>query len=210
MGSAQAIYLLISALGGALGALILRSIVKFIGFLSYRWRPLAIYDCAVQEPTKVGELRHSWGDQKDDEYSTNRKAWEYSPVGTASCRTHILGEHTIYGPYLNDFGKPGFYRVRFRIRGINAPKSNDPVIALDVVKSPFGDDRTLILLGQRIIKANELFGHYQNFDIVCHAPGTGVYEYRCTVFPNMIKIEECKIRFDCIKIYSHPSIWDIF
>jgi len=210
MGSAQVIYLLISALGGALGALILRSIVKFIGILSYRWRPLAIYDCAVQESTKIGELRHSWGNQEYDEYSRNGKAWEYSPVPTASCRTHTLGEHTIYGPYINDFGKPGFYRVRFRIRGIKAPKSNDSVIALDVVKSPFGDDRTLILLGQRIIKANGLFGYYQNFDIVCHAPGPGVYEYRCTVFPDAIANSECKIRLDSIKVYSHPSIWDIF
>lgn len=171
---------------------------------------MAIYDCAVLEPTKIGELRHTWGCREPDNSSTNGYAWEYSSVRIDRGGEHITGEHTIYGPYLNDFGKPGFYRVRFRIRGIDVPKSNNPVISLDAVQARFGTDQTLRLLGQRIIRAHELSDSYQNFDIVCHAPGTGVYEYRCSVFYDAIANSDCKIRFDCIKVYSHPSIWDIF
>jgi len=210
MATVQTTDLLISALGGALGALILRSTLRLIGTLLSRWKPLAIYDCAVLEPTKVGELRHTWGQQVPDTSSTNGKAWEYSSIRINKDSEQITGEHTIYGPYLNDFGKPGFYRIRFRIRGIDTSKSNDPIIALDVVQAGFGTEQNLHLLGQRIIRASELSNSFHNFDIVCHASGTGVYEYRCSVFSDAIATSGCKIRFDCIKVYSHPLIWDIF
>ncbi|KPJ90211.1 MAG: hypothetical protein AMJ53_14465 [Gammaproteobacteria bacterium SG8_11] len=45
MASAQTTSLLITALGGALGALILRSALKLIGALWSRAKPLAVHQC---------------------------------------------------------------------------------------------------------------------------------------------------------------------
>ncbi|KPJ90210.1 MAG: hypothetical protein AMJ53_14460 [Gammaproteobacteria bacterium SG8_11] len=70
------------------------------------------------------------------------------------------------------------------------------------------------LLGQRIVKANELTGSYQNIDVEFYAAGTDVYEYRCAVFPynekELANTKVREIRFDCVKVYAHPSIWEIF
>jgi hypothetical protein len=140
----------------------LRSTLKLIGALFARWTPLAVYDCACPEPSKPGDLRHSWGEPVPDPACTNRKAWEYSSTYIVRPgEPTITGEHTIYGPYLNDFGKPGFYRVRFRICGSDLPKTDEPVIVLNVVQARFGTEQILRLLGQRVIRAKELSGTYQ-------------------------------------------------
>jgi len=204
-----------SAFVGALAVLILRSLLKLVGDLLARLKPRANYDCAVPG-TQTGELRHCLGHVVDDKESTSGKAWQHDWIRTDP--TSPSWEHTIYGPYVNDFGKPGCYRVVFRICGKNFPKTPEPVLSLDVVEASFGTVNTLRLLGQRIIRANELTGSYQNFEIVCYAPGTNVYEYRCAVIRN--KLTEIPpnegntplsppILFDCVKVYSYRSIWEI-
>lgn len=75
-----------------------------------------------------------------------------------------------------------FHCAAFRIRGIDIPHTDERVIALDVVPSPFGTDKTLRLSGQKIVRARDLTRSYQYFNVECYASGTGVYEYRCTVF----------------------------
>jgi hypothetical protein len=200
--------LVITALGGALGALILRSTLKLMGALIARRTKLAVYDCATSEPSKPGNLRHTWGCQVPDSSCRNGKAWEYNSTRIERIGERVTGEHTIYGPYLNDFGRPGFYRVRFRILGKDIPKTDDVVIALDVVQARFGTEQVLRLLGQRVIRARALSGSYQSFDIICYASGTGVYEYRCTVFPEAVAPTKCTIRFDTVTVYSHPPIWE--
>ena len=209
MDTTQTSYFILTALGGALGALILRSMLKLIGTLLTRCNPLAIYNCASPEPAKLGELRHTWGYQIRDSKSSNGYAWEYSSNYIERQGEQVTDEHTIYGPYLNDFGKPGFYRVRFRICGIGFPKTDEPIVSLDIVQSRFGTEKILRLLGQRLIKARDFSGRYQYFDIICHASGTGVYEYRCSVLPESVNSKDCKVRFDNIKIYLHPPIWEI-
>lgn len=94
---------------------------------------------------------------------------------------------------------------------MNIPKDNDDsLIALDVVQSAFGTERTLRLLGQRIVKANELSRSYRQFAIICYASGTDVYEYRCAILPNPDAIPAgTGVRFDCVKVYSHPPILDL-
>lgn len=202
--------LLISALGGAVGALVLRSTLKTVGAVRARWTPRAIHLCATSG-AKPGEFDHCWGREMDDDASTTGRVWEHNWNSIAPHPPHVpMGQHTIYGPYVNDFGKPGFYRISFRLRGINLPKTDESVLALDVVQASFGTERVLRLLGQRIIKAKELSGSYRYFDIVCYAPGTDVYEYRSAVFPDTDNTSSGRIiRFDCVKVYSHPSILDI-
>lgn len=211
MAAARTTDLLISALGGALGALILRGLLKTLGAVRARLRPLAIHHCATSG-TRPAEFDHCWGREVEDKACANGKAWEHDTNRVARHPPHEpLGQHTIFGPYVNDFGKPGFYRIVFRIRGINIPRSNDDaLIALDVVQSSFGTERTLRLLGQRIVKANELSRSYRRFAIICYAAGTDVYEYRCAILPNPDAVSASRgIRFDCVKVYSHPSILDL-
>jgi hypothetical protein len=208
MANAQILALLISALGGAVAALVLRSALRLIVILRARLNPLAVYDCAVPEPSKPAELRHTWGCQVSDSESTNGKAWEYKPIRIERPGEQVTGEHTIYGPYVNDFGKPGFYRVRFRIRGMGLPQTDERVIALDVVQAPFGTDEVLRLLGQKIVRARDVSRSYQLFDVKCYASGTGVYEYRCTVFKDAVALKDCRILFDNVKVYSYPPVWE--
>jgi len=210
MAAAKMTDLLISALGGALGALILRSTLKVAGAVRARLTPLAVHPCATSG-AKPGEFDHCWGHEVDDKASTTGRAWEHDWNRIPPCPPHEpMGQHTIYGPYVNDFGKPGFYRISFRLCGMNFPKTHESVLALDVVQASFGTERVLRLLGQRIVKANELSGSYRYFDIVCYASGTDVYEYRCAVFPNSDAVtSSARLRLDCVKVYSHPSILDI-
>lgn len=210
MADTQKLALLISALGGAVGALILRSALRLAGIVYARSRALAVFDCANSEPSKPGELRHTWGCQVPDRESTNGKAWEFKPIRIErALGEQITGEHAIYGPYVNNFGKPGFYRVRFRIRGIDLPQTDERIIVLDVVQAGFGTETDLRLLGQKMLMARDLSPSYQYFDVVCFASGTGVYEYRCAVFTDAAALRGSRILFDNIKVYSHPPIWDI-
>jgi hypothetical protein len=191
MANTQWLPLLISALGGAVSALLLRSMLKLIWILYYRLRPIATYNCAEDAPAKPGELRHTWGQRVPDPKSASKYAWEYGNNRIERPGESITGEHTIYGPYINDFGRPGYYRIRFRIRAIDLPKTDEA------------------MLGQRILRAHQLSKNYKYFDIVCFAEGTGVYEYRCAVFEKAQSIQGRKIHFDTIKIYSHPSWLEI-
>ncbi|MGP8173637.1 MAG: hypothetical protein ACLP7O_03710 [Terracidiphilus sp.] len=171
-------------------------------------KPLAVYDCAIPEPSRQLELRHTWGCQVIDPKSSTGNAWEYRPVRIERPGERITGEHTIYGPYVNDFGKPGFYRVRFRIRGNDLPRTDERVMALDVVQSRFGTDAILRLLGQKVVRARDMRNSYRYFDIECYASGTGVYEYRCTVLKDASALKVGRILFDNIKVYSNPPIWE--
>src|SRR6266478_4176838 len=132
--------LIISALGGGVGALILRSSIKGIGALGARWRPIASYACS-DTGTGPGDIRHGFGTRVDDTNANNAQAWEHTTTTLGTAR-----EHTIYGPYLNDFGRAGSYRVRFMIYGSGFPPTNDPVIALDVVQSPFATQRDMTII----------------------------------------------------------------
>ncbi len=200
--------LAITALGGALGALLLRSVVKLVAALCARRTPLAVYGCATADESSPGNLRHSWGHSVADSKTRSGNAWEYTSTPIRRPSEAVTGEHTIFGPYLNDFGRPGFYRVSYRLSGDGFPPTEEPVISLDVVQARFGTEQVLRLLGQKIIRAKELSDEYQTFDIVCHAPGTGVYEYRCAVLPKGVHWDNRTIRFDLITVYSHPSLWE--
>ena len=196
--------LVISALGGAVGALLLRSTIKFIGASWARWTPLSIHDCS-NPSTGPGDIHHGWGRRIDDPKATNKQAWEHTTQQLVASR-----EHTIYGPYVNDFGRPGFYRIRFRIYGSGFQHTNEAVVMLDVIQSRFGTHRGLQIIGQRTVRAKDLAAQYRHFDVYCYAPGNSVYEYRCSVVPSAFNAAKHTIRFDIIKVYMHVPLWEVF
>src|SRR2546426_501774 len=90
-------------LAGATGALTLRFSIRFIQFLWGGNRLITTYDCAL-EGNREGNMCHSKGEAIDDTNASNRRAWQHSTKSDG-------GACTLFGPYTNDFGKPGFYKV---------------------------------------------------------------------------------------------------
>ena len=207
----QEITILVSVISGALGVSILRSGIRLVRKLQAERKPLAEYDCG-DENTDPGCLRKSWGKRFPDESASNNQAWAYS-----NDRIEPRREHTIYGPYTNDFGKPGSYKVTFRIRCLSnfdfsskgPPLPHDTVIVLDVVRTPFAKEQSMIILGQRIVRAQELKATYKNFNINCHYAGDGIYEYRCSVIRDKLPKSENTFLFDSIKVYRQLPAWEI-
>jgi hypothetical protein len=202
--------ILVSALGGAVAALFLRAFFKFISKLLVELKPLAAYGCA-DSPSKrpgilIGIVSHGKGRKVDDKRAINKRAWEHSLDPAEANRMH-----TIYGPYVNDFGKPGFYKVRFRIYGEGFSDDESPVVILDVIQRPvFMKDDDLVLLGQRVVRAKDLSPKYKGFDVYCYVAGSGTYEYRCLVIAESFEPDKHRLRFDVIRVYNHVPGWDIF
>lgn len=197
--------LLVSALGGAVAALFLRSIFRLIGKVWSERKPLAEYGCADSTKKRPALLVHGRGKRIDDPLSTNKRAWEHTPQAAEEDRVH-----TIYGPHVNDFGKPGYYRVSFRIYGSGFSNDATPVIILDVIQRPIFLRDNMIVVGQRIVRSKELVPKYKGFDVYCYAAGSGTYEYRCQVIPESFDPKEHVLRFDVIQVYNHIPTWEVF
>jgi len=195
--------ILISALAGAVGALALRSLLKLAGKQWASMIPIARYVCS-KDSEKPGYFRHGWGVAASDEQKTGKSVWSYS-------QTQIRPrEHTLYGPYVNDFGRPGFFRIRFRLSGHGFDKeSEEPVVVLDVIQAPFDRQRDHVVIGQRIIRSRELSGRYRSFDIVCYTSGTGVYEYRASVVRETFDAGKTRIYFDNVRVYRYFPLWEV-
>lgn len=202
--------LIVSALGGAIAALLLRALFRFIRKLISESKPLGIYYCADVPNERphilVGILSHGKGKKVSDKLASNNFAWEHSIQPAESDMMH-----TIYGPYVNDFGKPGFYKVRFRIYGEGFSINDDSVLILDIIQRPiFMNDENLILLGQRVIKSKELSNKYKYYDVYCYVTGSGTFEYRALVISDVFNSNRHILRFDVIKVYNHIPTWEIF
>lgn len=205
----DSIAIAIPALGGALAALVLRSLFRLIGKLWSGSHPVAEYSCADQSKVElsvlVGLLRHGKGYSVDDTRTRRRRVWEHS---TQDAETNRI--HTVYGPYVNDFGRPGFYRVSFRIYGSGFSDDGEPVLVLDILQRPaFLRDDALAILGQRVVRAQELKPEYVDFDVYCYAAGSGTHEYRCLVIPEAFKSEQHTLRFDTIRVYRYVPAWEV-
>ncbi len=192
---------------GAIGALI----VWFLGWLRRlgakllaNRRPLAQYRCD-DDSGLPGSLKHSWGRSVDDSGAENGRAWEHTA-------THVGdpgGNATVYGPYTNDFNKPGQYRVVFRVYGSGFDGSDDSVVLLQVTQTLIAFDSTRqttenwfqMPTGQRIIRARELRPNYQDFSVHCYASGPNIYEYRVFIYPKYHDSRAHTIRFDSIRVY---------
>lgn len=199
---------LLLVISGAVGTLLLRSGAKLAVKLDADTRPLKKYYCSDKNVVpNPGRLSQGRGDKVSDRAASKRYAWAHgsNQVGPSP------REHTIYGPYTNDFGNPGFYKVSFRLRCLkDLPSSDDPIVVLDVVRSPFSEEHGMALLGQRVISARELKMEYKRFNVYCHYVGGGIYEYRCSVVSNNLLKDGNTVLFDTIKVYRHFRIWDVF
>jgi hypothetical protein len=202
--SSSSLALIVSALGGALGALLLRSLLRLAGKLWAAHKPLATYDCA-DDTRRPGGIWHGRGRRVPvDPLATNKRSWEHSSQHTGT--KHV---HTIYGPYVNDFGRPAYYRVSFRIYGDGFGGSEDPVVVLDVIQRPLFLGHELVVMGQRVIRGKELSNEYREFEVYCYAGGSGTYEYRCLVHSEVFDEHRHTLRFDAIGVYIHVPAWEI-
>lgn len=195
--------LLVSALAGAVGALILRSILRLAGRQWSSFIPVARYSCA-EDGKYPGFFRHGWGQQEI--LRDGRAVWSHT-----NRQIQEGVEHTLYGPYINDFGRPGYYRVQFRLSGSGFDKnSNKSVVVLDVTQAPFGDtsDKKYFLHGQKIIRAKDLSSNFKTYDVVCYITGAGVFEYRASVVKEEFN-EGKSIYFYDVRIYRFYPLWEI-
>jgi hypothetical protein len=195
--------LVLSALFGAMGALVLARLLILARKIYADLAAVARYDCADQT-SGPGSLRHGCGRRVDDNKARHKQAWEHTTYQVVDDKAH-----TIYGPYTNDFGAPGYHKIRFRILGSGFPNTNDPVVVLDVIQAPFGTQQVYNMIGQRVVRAKELRPKYKTFSIICYPTGGGVYEYRCSVVPSNFKQEKHTLRLDEITVFRHLPGWQV-
>ena len=207
----DALTLLTSAFVGAVGALALRALVRLGGRAWAGRFPLAVYDC-VPDGDAPGFFQHGWGEEVKDNRTRSKAAWSYT-LKQIPRREGRLHEHTLFGPYVNNFGRPGYFEIRFHVAGEDVGDSANPIVVLDVIQAPFDLDRNHLVLGQRIIRCSELKEKYQTFGVAFYAAGSGVYEYRASVLAGQFKQKdkraEPKILFDKVTVHSKIPLWEL-
>lgn len=149
-------------------------------------------------------LSHSWGKAVPDDMAKSRQAWQHTG-------THMgdpSGNCTLYGPYKNDFGKPGHYRVAFRVYGHGFGESDEPALLLEVTQTLVAYDpssgKTInyfqMPIGQIVVRSRDLKPKYQDFSVTCYASGANIYEYRAFVYPKYRASQSHTIRFDTVRV----------
>ena len=197
--------LVVSALSGALAALLLRGILKLFGKLWMSRRAVAEYDCAADSvDVAVIGLWHGFGEAVSDDNATNGFAWSH----TAKRLRNVV--HTIYGPYVNDIGRPGYLKVRFRIAGAGFENDSRGVILLDVNQILQETPPKHTTLAHTVVRAKQLRRQYRNFDVICYTSGVGEFEYRARVLDGQFEEKRNRILFDSIQVYRHMPWWEIF
>jgi hypothetical protein len=100
------------------------------------------------------------------------------------------GASIIYGPYTNDFHRPGDYSATFKIRGIGFPRQSDVpgdlnqnVFMLDVLQTEIlGAERKHNIVALGYVKVRGLAREgWQEYKLDFSTDGAGIWEYR--VFP---------------------------
>ena len=168
-------------------------------------RPVAEYDCAADSAdVAVIGLWHGWGEPVPDDTATSGFAWAHT--------TKMLREvvHTLYGPYVNDVGRPGYLKVRFRISGVGFENSNRGVILLDVNQILQESPPKHTTLGHTVVRAKQLNREYRNFEVICYSSGVGEFEYRARVLAGQFVEKKNRILFDSIQVYQHLPWWEVF
>jgi hypothetical protein len=208
---------LTSAFAGAVGALGLRTLVKLGGRALASRFPLAVYGC-VPDGDAPGLFQHGWGEEVEDERTRSKATWLYTlkPIPRREGKHH---EHTLFGPYVNNFGRPGYFEIRFRVAAEDLDNSDHPIVVLDVIQAPFDLERNHLVLGQKVIRCAELAKEYRIFGVAFYAAGSGVYEYRATVLEREFRLQmhqnkqnkgtEPKIRFDEVTVHSKIPLWEL-
>ena len=197
--------LVVSAFSGAVAALMLRGGVKLINKVFSAARPVARYNCAedVSDVTVIG-LWHGFGEPVADDRATAGLAWAH---GARRIRDVV---HTIYGPYMNDTGRPGYMKVRFRIAGVGFENSERGVVVLDVNQILHDVPARHTTLAHTVVRAKHIKRDYGNFDVICYTSGAGVYEYRARVLDGQFEANRNRLFFETIEVYRHIPWWELF
>lgn len=199
--------LIISALLGALGVFVLRLVIRGVHSLNVRRKPVAEFPCYYDQKVfienKNGKLSHSLGyacEDKDSKYGT---VWRHSGDRSDD------GCSTIYGPYVNVFGVPGYYIVRFRMKA-EGYKKNEQICWLQVVQNLVAYDSQIkkpvhydqaSLCDRNVTGKDFKKSKYKNIDLKLYYNGVGAtYEFRAFVQNfNTGK----KVLFDYISVYKY-------
>jgi hypothetical protein len=196
--------LFLAALAGAVGALVLRTLLKVVSNYASSVRPLATYECAEigseQDPMK---LWHAFGERVVDDKADRGVAWAHNPTKIGK------GDHTVFGPYTNDLGRPGYLRATFRMSGAGFGKGDEPVVVLDVVQVPYDLQDARVILKQHVVRARDLRPTYRTFEIICYTSGVGVHEYRARVIEKAFNTRLHRVHLDNVRVYRHFPFWEL-
>lgn len=206
--------LIISAFLGAFGIFVLRLIIRGVHAYNVRMKPIAEFPCYYDQKgcieNKNGKLSHSLGDACEDKSSKHGTVWCHSEDKIDN------GCSTIYGPYMNVFGVPGNYIVRFRMKATGYNK-NEQICWLQVVqnlvvydsqiKRPVHYDQSP-LCDRNVIGRDFRKFKYKNIDLKLYYNGTGAsYEFR--VFVQNFNTDK-KVLFDYISVYKYIPFLEWF
>jgi hypothetical protein len=215
-----------SALGGFLGVMLFYMKKRRDAFQDAEPIFITEYECGIVSNTdpydyEYGKMRHHRG--KPCKLDDGRFVWEWTRDKTVSG----AGDMTVYGPYTNDYSRPGEYRATFlvKVQGLPENKSKlnaDPVLLeLDVnkvlettgiSKNEIVSKEHQVRVAVKYIKASELIGeNWEKIELNYYSDCTGVWEYRIAVFDgthekrrdNISKLKcdsDIKLFFDKIKI----------
>lgn len=198
-------------LGGA-AALGARGVLKYAANVWNARRELREYACGYDSRRgEPGALQHGWGGAACD-VATRRELWAHSIVRHEHFRgdgTLRLVQHTIFGPYTNDFGRPGFFKIAFQFRGRGFEENRLPILTFDVQQAPYGKSQDYFLLAQKVVHGSELTGDFQVVELQCYTTGVGVFEYRVSVEPSTFDPLRHELTFEKVQIHRVLPIQDV-
>ena len=203
---------LTSAVIGGVTALGVRAGLKYFATLWSARRELREYSSGYESRRgEPGALQHGWGGAACD-VRTRHVVWAHSHVrhehfsGDGTLR---LVQHTIFGPYTNDFGRPGVFRITFRFCARGFARDDRRVMTFDVQQSAYGNRDEYYLLTQKVMRASDLTGDFQAVELECYTTGMGVFEYRASVEPEIFDALRHEILFDTVRVHRVFPVQDI-
>ena len=189
------------ALLGAMVLVVIKFLIYLRNLIISRFRPIAKYYCftASEEP---GIMQHKCGHRGNAEDTDEGKAWILDS-------NDIPHPTVLYGPYVNDFGRPGDYQVAFRIKGENFEGDNAEILRIEVaeVKEIYDEEigktvnYTQIPIGQTTIRRRDIkSGKWRNYCVNCYSSGAGKYEYRAYIYKGNFNPSIHRLSFEKIVV----------
>jgi hypothetical protein len=207
-----------TAIGGALASLIFFGVQRF--FISQRTKPrkLNTYLCCPetnrgQKDEARGELMHHHGEPVTERsvllsIGVEHAVWKWTKVPTGNGS----GASVIYGPYTNDFHRPGFYSVTFYILGEGFPNEkhltgalNLNIFKLDAYRTEYlGSDERSQTVALTYVKAKDLARPgWQPYALNFQTDGGGAWEFRVLLDTNLkdLHVPDAMEKFPVANIY---------
>jgi|ERR1035441_2458334 hypothetical protein len=218
----------VGLIGGAVAATLIRIISKLIAKIWYSKMAVAVYlPSDFVNVATDGRISVQQCKLVDDDNAGSKKCQLFE--GDEAATTFGEG-HIIYGPYSNDFGRSGHYRVSFYIRATGFESSETVVLRLEVaegtrhyqvdwnsphlpVKSAYVGQ---VIVGRKIIRSKDLKVRlnqqqqpiYRRYDVIVHSSGAGIFEYRCKV--ENFDPQKQSLRFERITVHQFLPGIEVF